>query len=69
MSTQVDLNNVNCLVTKNHVGYDTIMNICTNTSVNVSWTGLDWAAAILVTLFIVALLAVTAGMMWTIITD
>lgn len=50
-----NVNNAHCMVTKNHVGYDTIMNICSGKIVEVPWTALDWVGAGFVTFFVVVL--------------
>jgi hypothetical protein len=41
-----NLNNTSCLVTKNHFGYDTVINICTGNTQDIPWAFGDWAGVV-----------------------
>lgn len=69
MDTEIALNNMHCLVTKNHVGYDVVMNICNGVSKTVPWTSLDWIGASLAALMIFGLFAFIAGFIWVVVMD
>lgn len=43
MNAEVAFNKTNCIVTKNHWGYDTLVNICNGTTRNIDWTWMDYA--------------------------
>lgn len=67
-----NLNSVECLVTKTHIGHDTIINICTNAQRDIAWAAGDWASAagigVLGLLMLIALVALT-GMVFSIMRD
>lgn len=72
MENQIDanINNVNCLVTKTHFGYDTVINICANTVRDIEWAFGDWMLVLLfaglgiVMFAAVIMIAATAVSMW-----
>lgn len=41
--TTLNANLANCLVTKNHFGFDVIINICNGRQQTIPWTFGDWA--------------------------
>ncbi|WP_439538721.1 hypothetical protein [Sphingomonas sp.] len=65
-----NLNSVQCIVTKNHFGYDVVHNICTGTTTRLEWALGDWAGAAglslvaLLGLAVVGLLIVLVASMW-----
>ena len=71
MTQEVDanLNSVDCIVTKTHFGYDTIINICTGAQQSIDWAFGDWLAGGLVTLFVGTACLVLCTIAYMIITD
>ncbi len=58
MDQTVNANIAQCLVTKNHWGYDSIINVCTGSVRNVDWAMGDYAVAALMLLLGLMLAAV-----------
>lgn len=65
MNQQIDanLNNVNCLVTKSHFGYDTIHNLCTGTITELAWSVGDWGRFIVLSTASVLLVGLVAALL------
>jgi hypothetical protein len=62
--TDINANVTTCLVTKNHVGYDTYVNICSGVSKDVPWTALDWLSAGCTAALVVLLVGIFVGLIW-----
>lgn len=45
-----NINAMQCVVTKNHIGYDVIHNVCSGVVARVDWTPVDWAGAMALTI-------------------
>jgi len=60
----VNLDNTACVVSKSHVGYDDIVNICSGQHTIVWWTGLDWLGAGILALLLTLLLLGLAFIAW-----
>jgi hypothetical protein len=57
----MDTTNVNlakCIVEKNHIGYDDMVNFCTGQTVRVDWVAMDWVAAGMLFGFILLVFAI-----------
>jgi len=67
VSNEENINIAKCMVEKNHLGYDTWINVCTGKQWNVDWTGLDWAGAALIAAVVLFALAVIVGVFTAIV--
>lgn len=68
MEQTVNANIAQCLVTKNHWGYDSIINICTGSVRNVEWALGDYASVgifALTGLMLVGVLLMIATMLFS----
>ena len=69
MSTvNVNANLAQCIVTKAHWGYDTVINICTGATRNIEWAMVDYLGAVGIGL-IGLILAVPFAMMVALLLD
>lgn len=59
---ETNVNLAQCMVTKTHFGYDTVINICSGKTMDVSWSFGDWAAAAFVSFCILLMLGVVGLM-------
>jgi len=51
----LNVNKAECLIRKTELGYDRVVNICTNTEMYISWGVGDWAKALLILLIVLGL--------------
>ena len=57
----MDTTNVNlakCIVEKNHIGYDDMVNFCTGQTVRVDWVAMDWFNAGMLIVMVLVVLAI-----------
>jgi hypothetical protein len=56
-----NVNATKCLVTRNHLGYDTFINICSGHQQNIPWAFGDWAGAIALSCLMLLLVGLVIG--------
>lgn len=57
----MDTTNVNlakCIVEKNHIGYDDMVNFCTGQTVRVDWVAMDWFNAGMLIVMVLVVFAI-----------
>lgn len=69
MDVNANINSAQCMVTKNHVGFDEFINICTGSKTLVDWTFLDWTGASFVVFIVILLVALIIVPVYLFITD
>jgi hypothetical protein len=57
MEAVTNINLAKCIVVKNHIGYDTMVNFCTGKESRVDWVPLDWVNAGALIVFLLMMFA------------